>query len=298
MNYWIFVAAPQSDGCESYTARQIYECRMQDAFWGLGRGTAHRRNIRNGDQVVFYVARPESAFVGTAQLASDSFELTPEEQAGLSHDSPVFTAEIGVRLEAITTWERPQSVESLAVVLGFIENPAQWWAYLQGGIRKITESDYRRILDGIAEVAPTVPHVESLAVQGLFALEAHLEEFMAHNWDSIAWGSTLRLFRDGDQSGRQYPAGTWSIDFLAVDDDTGDFVVIELKRGQTSDATIGQVLRYISWVRENVATAGQNVRGVIVASEVDEALRYAARDLTNISVQTYEVTFTLQAIQL
>ena len=74
--------------------------------------------------------------------------------------------------------------------------------------------------------------------------------------------------------------------------------MIELKRGQTSDATVGQVLRYINWVRENVATSGQNVRGIIVASEVDEALRYAARDLPNVSVKTYSVTFALDAVQL
>ena len=132
----------------------------------------------------------------------------------------------------------------------------------------------------------------------MFALEAHLEEFIAHNGTRIAWGSTLRLFRDGEQTGRQYPASTRSVDFLAIDEITNELVVIELKRGQTSDATVGQVLRYINWVRENVATSGQNVRGIIIASEVDEALRYAARDLPNVSVKTYSVTFALDAVQL
>jgi RecB family endonuclease NucS len=105
----------------------------------------------------------------------------------------------------------------------------------------------------------------------------------------------LELYREGDQTGRQFPAGTWSIDFLAVDAKASELVVIELKRGQTSDATVGQVLRYMTWVRKNLAVKDQNVRGIIVASEIDEALRYAANGLPNVSVKTYSVTFSLKA---
>ena len=70
--------------------------------------------------------------------------------------------------------------------------------------------------------------------------------------------------------------------------------MIELKRGQTSDATVGQVLRYMNWVKENVAADNQSVRGIIVASDIDDALRYAARGLQNVSVKTYRVEFSLQ----
>jgi len=48
MNYWIFTVAPHRSDSESYTARQIYERRMEDRFWGIGArtdvypaGTAH-----------------------------------------------------------------------------------------------------------------------------------------------------------------------------------------------------------------------------------------------------------------
>ena len=49
----------------------------------------------------------------------------------------------------------------------------------------------------------------------------------------------------------------------------------------------------MSWVRENVAEAGQMVRGVIIAKEVDDALRYAVKDIPGISVLTYRVNFEL-----
>jgi RecB family endonuclease NucS len=89
----------------------------------------------------------------------------------------------------------------------------------------------------------------------------------------------------------------WSIDFLAVDRDSGDLVVIELKRGQTSDATVGQVLRYRNWVQEHLAEGNQHVRGIIVAAEIDDALRYAIKGLPDIAVLTYQVDFRLRPVQ-
>jgi hypothetical protein len=57
MSYWIFTVAPNKSDSEPCTARQIYERRMQDHFWGLGEKTANRKNVRQGDQVVFYSAK-------------------------------------------------------------------------------------------------------------------------------------------------------------------------------------------------------------------------------------------------
>jgi len=130
-----------------------------------------------------------------------------------------------------------------------------------------------------------------------FALESHLEEFIHSNWAGIAWGKSLRLYETPDGDGRQFPAGTWSIDFLAVDNETNELVVIELKRGQTSDATIGQVLRYIGWVKENIAETDQNVRGIIVCQEVDDALKYAVQQISNVDVFTYQVNFKLMPMR-
>ena len=71
------------------------------------------------------------------------------------------------------------------------------------------------------------------------------------------------------------------------------FVVIELKRGKTSDATVGQALRYIGWVRKNLAKPNQTVRGIIISREADEALEYAVESLKNVSVLSYRVDFKL-----
>ena len=55
-----------------------------------------------------------------------------------------------------------------------------------------------------------------------------LEEFLFANWSSIPWPSDLTLYTTDESNGRQFPAGSWSIDFLAIDRSTNDLVVIEL----------------------------------------------------------------------
>jgi hypothetical protein len=59
----------------------------------------------------------------------------------------------------------------------------------------------------------------------LSPLEAHLEDFITRNWSKISWGAALELYQDGEQTGQQFPAGTWSIDFLAVDRKKNELVV-------------------------------------------------------------------------
>ena len=121
-----------------------------------------------------------------------------------------------------------------------------------------------------------------------------LEEFIYRNWSSIDWGSALELYQTDKHGGRRFPAGAWTIDFLARDRDTNDLVIIQLNRGDTSDSTVGQLLRYASWVREKVAAQSQNVRGIITTKKTDAALEYAVKNLAFVEVKTYEVDFHLR----
>ncbi len=52
--------------------------------------------------------------------------------------------------------------------------------------------------------------------------------------------------------------------------------MLELKRGRSSDEVIGQILRYVGYVRENVARKGQQVHGWVVTGDYNESLRLAA----------------------
>jgi hypothetical protein len=124
------------------------------------------------------------------------------------------------------------------------------------------------------------------------AIEQYLEDILVAQWESIAWGADLEFL------GRQVPCGTLGrIDILARDRTTGDFVVIELKRDQTDDETIGQLSRYMGWAGEHKATP-QNVgvRGIIVVHELTPKLRAAVVAHRNIEVYRYELTVALSRI--
>lgn len=203
-------------------------------------------------------------------------------------------SDFGVKLEEIQTWDYPKSVKELVPHLSFIENKPFWGTYFQGGVRQIPESDYMVIVDGHKKtLVEQIMGSDDLENQSEFALEAQLEDFLYRNWVNIDWGRKLRLYKTDGQDGRQFPAGPWSIDLLAIEEETNDLVVIELKRGKTSDAVLGQVLRYISWVKENVAEELQNVKGIIIAKEVDDALNYGVKSISNVEIKTYKLNFQL-----
>lgn len=292
MNYWIMVVKDWKFDGKTYLGQEIFEQRIQDRFWGFDR---YHKKLSKGDKVVFYIGVPQKVFAGTATLATSCFEMNKHQKEKYSHGKKFYTADYGVEFEESEIWNNPKPIEELLPYLNFIENKEYWGAYLQGGARQISEEDFRTITRGkqvgLIEQIKTSNDIENPVE---FALETHLEEFIDQNWKNISWGMELELYKVGEQEGRQFPAGTWSIDFLAVDKARNEFVVIELKKGKTSDAVVGQVQRYISWVKENVAEKGQKVRGVIIAKEVDEALKYAVKDLPHIQVRTYKVDFQLQ----
>lgn len=293
MNYWLFTVTQKKVDGNVLTPEQILEQRLNDKFWGLGERTPNRRNIKKGDKVVFYLGNPAMVFAATAILDSDSFTLSDTQRNQFSHDMELYRSDYGVHLETIQRWETPRVVKDMLPNLKFIENKENWGAYFQGGVRQLSEDDFRVITENRRSIPFETPKTEDVIIsESQFALEAHLEEFMDKNWRHI-WGTQLEKYQVDDQNGRQFPAGQWSIDFLCFDKQNKDLVVIELKRGKSSDSTVGQVLRYIGWVRENVAQSGQRVRGIIITQEVDDALKYAVKELGNVSVLTYKVDFKL-----
>jgi hypothetical protein len=64
------------------------------------------------------------------------------------------------------------------------------------------------------------------------------------------------------------------------------------------DRVIGQLLRYISWIKKNHAEPGQKVRGVIVAKEISEDLLLACSELPSISLFEYSLSVSLKPVAL
>jgi hypothetical protein len=145
---------------------------------------------------------------------------------------------------------------------------------------------------------PVVPPGGDQDANRLFALESHLREFLKRNLATMTINrQTLRVYQDDTgREGVEFPTGVGLIDILAVDP-SGNFVVFELKVSNGPDRTIGQIARYMAWVRKHLA-AGKNVSGVIVASGMDEKLKYAASELPNVTLYEYVLKFELSPTAL
>lgn len=104
----------------------------------------------------------------------------------------------------------------------------------------------------------------------------------------------LRIDEGADgNDGQQYATDIGPIDILAVEPKSKSFIVIELKKGRPSDQVIGQILRYMGWVKK-ICTSGQAVKGLVICRDPDPKLSYALEMTNNIDVRYYSVSFKLR----
>jgi len=128
--------------------------------------------------------------------------------------------------------------------------------------------------------------------QGLFHLEKVLEAFIIENWDRTEFGKKYDLiYEDEKLISKQYQTDVGPIDILARDKKTKNYVVIELKKDQTSDDTVGQLTRYMGWIKKNKKDDG--VKGIIIAGRFDDRLDHARIMIPNCEVFLYDVLFKL-----
>lgn len=124
------------------------------------------------------------------------------------------------------------------------------------------------IPEGDDEQAITGP----AAGESEFAYEKDLRSYLAKNLRALQSG--LRVYEEDGITGIEFPVGGRFIDILAVDAN-GNLVVIELKVSRGYDRVVGQLMRYVAWIKKNLAESNQHVRGVIVAREISEDLLLA-----------------------
>ena len=127
----------------------------------------------------------------------------------------------------------------------------------------------------------------------LFYMEKELENFLIKNWEKTELGKKYDLIDEDGKFSQQYPTGVGPIDILVKDKKDGTYVVIELKRDQTSDVTVGQLTRYMGWLEEN-KTNGKSTKGIIIVGSYDEKLHYASKKIAGCEILMYQVDFQLK----
>lgn len=135
---------------------------------------------------------------------------------------------------------------------------------------------------------------ETVEDPSFFAMEKHLEDFLVLNWGQTELASEYSIYEEeGERVGQQYATDTGPIDILCISKDKKTLLVVELKKGRASDAVVGQILRYMGYVQEELAEPGQTVKGVIVALEDDQRIRRALSQVPNIDFYRYQISFKL-----
>ncbi|HDS1734906.1 endonuclease NucS domain-containing protein [Pseudomonas sp. BP8] len=175
-----------------------------------------------------------------------------------------------------------------------------------GWVVEETETQVLVLHPGTPKTAIQAIENEDLAQEGedtpdsdretVFELEWQLRDFISHNIESLkVEGKPLRLYVDPQgRDGVEYPTSVGPIDILALDADDS-FVIFELKRGRVADRAIGQISRYMGWIKKNLAKE-KAVKGVIVAKSISANLRHAIVAVPNVSLFEYEVEFSLKQI--
>jgi hypothetical protein len=281
MNYYVFQVSDQSNYGKQKSAFEVFDFLVRErSVWGFGFHTPNRKAILPGDRILFYLTGSKNqTFVGSATLKTGAYK----DEIGESKDWYLDPETLRIDLEDIKIFNEPKPRS----LFKSIE-----WKPAQGGSSKISERDYQ-IITGVQQ--DTLASIIEPNEEMEFVLEKYLEEFIVDNWDKIDFGEILYIYKDKDGNiGKQYyTEDVGYIDILAQDGNK-NFVIMELKKGRKNDEVIGQVLRYMGWVRENLAKKNEDVKGYIIVGEKDKKLEYALKEISNkVQVKLYNISFRL-----
>jgi RecB family endonuclease NucS len=118
------------------------------------------------------------------------------------------------------------------------------------------------------------------------SLERDIEDHLITNLAAIEDGLTFVQ--------RQLSTDVGRIDIMAKDKD-GKSVVIEIKVGEAKDSSVGQIARYLGWFAK---TERKATRGILIASDFPQGVRYAAAAIPNLKLITYKVHFSFQVVSV
>jgi len=121
------------------------------------------------------------------------------------------------------------------------------------------------------------------------SLERDLHSYLAARVDKIENGLGII------ENGVEYQTDAGRIDILAKDK-ANNFVVIELKAGKAKDSALGQLLGYMGCISTSPEFKNNLVRGILIASNFDQRVIYAARGLPNLKLVKYHLSFDFQEI--
>jgi hypothetical protein len=248
-NYWIFSNKPEGAyGNRDWDMASV----LRTKHYYLLENENNRSYIKSGDLV--YMRIYGECFLGKFTVGGNwAFDPKSEDK----HNCKAGYFPIG---DDLIIWKRPLPQN---LILHDISNKN-----IRSRISYITREDTVKI-----DTAQLI--YEKLGYGGangeILVLERGLEEAIKPNLSSLG----LNLADPKIQQQFSMGPGVGRSDLICLNENN-DYVILELKRGFSSDEAIGQILRYVGWVKENIAESEQNVSGWIITGDYDEQLRLAA----------------------
>lgn len=126
-----------------------------------------------------------------------------------------------------------------------------------------------------------------------FGSEEELQKCLVNNWEKTPLAGEWDIYNKY-RKGKSYAGEVGEIDILAKHRKEPRWVVIELKKDQSSDGTVGQLLRYMGWIEFDHRANAKNdrVEGLIISKSTDRSILYAVyaiRCMSNISLNRYSL---------
>ena len=76
-----------------------------------------------------------------------------------------------------------------------------------------------------------------------------------------------------------------------------EFLILELKRDKTSDVAVAQTLRYMGYIKKELATNDEKVKGCIIGTQEDRNLINAISMVPDLDFYRYKINFSLERVE-
>ena len=140
-NYLIFIS---SDGKKS--GFDIFNERVQENKWPIYNKTPQLKNVKEGKNVVFYIAgegEKRQSFIGSAKIKS----IIDNKNTAVDANQELKLVLFHVEFKELKIFDKDIKIKDHINNLDFIKNKEKYGLYFQGGICKIDQISYNYILD-------------------------------------------------------------------------------------------------------------------------------------------------------
>lgn len=137
--FWLFILGKSSyeqQGSLLSVLKQI----QKSGKYPLNAKTLNKKALKPGDLAVLYLAGGcHKMFYGNCMIDSKCYLLNK-------------TSGYFLDVKRVKIWKKPLKAELVVNKLSFIKNKARWGAYIQGGIKEISQSDYKIIIQSASDI--------------------------------------------------------------------------------------------------------------------------------------------------